>query len=368
MTECKQIQDLLPAFLEGALSSGEHKLVHEHLAACQRCSAALEDQKKSALLVQGLDEVEPPPWFTQKVMSRVREEAGRKQGGVLEKLFYPLHVKIPIQALASVLIVVLALYIYRSVEPEMKVVQVPSEIVSRGSIPENQPHQQHDKVGPSASIAESKPGLGQRRERPAGTIAEVPPAEAPEIYEREEAPPLASPAPEPAKAGKKEATAEKHVQETRAGAPSPTQQTAAQAQNVSPPLLTRRDAESSVSGGAQAKMKEAHEGSVSQPAGQMQAFAAKKAEATVLTLRVKDFTAAIGEIKDLLSQLGARSIATESRDGTAEVAAELGAEKMEELRRKLTALGQLEEKGSRPVATEGFISIRIEITSKPYTN
>ncbi len=368
MTECKQIQDLLPAFLEGALSSGEHRLVHEHLATCQRCSAALEDLKKVALLVQGIDEVEPPPWFTQKVMSKVREEAGRKKGGVLDRLFYPLHVKVPIQALASLLIAVLALYVYRSVEPEMKVVQVPSEVASRGSIPENQPQQQHDKVGPSVSIAENKPSLGQRRERPAGTIAEVPRTKAPKIYEREEAPPLASPASEPAKAEKKEATAEKHVQETRAAAPSPTQQTAAQAQNVSPPLLTRRDAESSVSAEAQAKMKEAHDRSVAQPAGQMQAFGTKKAEAAVLTLRVNDVTAAIGEIKGLLGQLGARSIATHSRNGAAEVAAELGAEKMEQLRRKLTALGQLEEKESRPVATEGFISIRIEITSKPYTN
>jgi len=130
-------------------------------------------------------------------------------------------------------------------------------------------------------------------------------------------------------------------------------------------VLTERKAESSVSVGAQAKMEEAHDRSVSQSAGRMQAFSAKKEELTGLTLLVNDVTATAGEIKDLLSQLGARSIATQSRNGATAVTAELGAEKIEELYRKLSVLGKLEEKGSRPIPTEGFIAIRIEITGKP---
>ena len=86
----------------------------------------------------------------------------------------------------------------------------------------------------------------------------------------------------------------------------------------------------------------------------MQAFAAKKAELTGFTLRVNDVTAAASEIKSLLSQLGARSIAAESRDGTAVITAELAVQKMEELFRKLSALGQVEEKGPRPATTEGY--------------
>ncbi len=69
--------------------------------------------------MQGLEEVEPPPFFEQRIMSRVREEAGQKQG-ILRKLFYPLHIKIPIQALATLLVAVLAFYVYQKGEPEMK--------------------------------------------------------------------------------------------------------------------------------------------------------------------------------------------------------------------------------------------------------
>ena len=75
-----------------------------------------------------------------------------------------------------------------------------------------------------------------------------------------------------------------------------------------------------------------------------------------------------GEIKSLLGQLGARSIAAESRDGTAVITAELAVQEMEELFKKLSALGQVEEKGPRPATTEGYVSIRIEVTGKSYTN
>jgi hypothetical protein len=52
-------------------------------------------------------------------MARVREEAGRKQS-ILQRLFYPLHIKVPIQALATIVIAVLAFQIYQTNEPEMK--------------------------------------------------------------------------------------------------------------------------------------------------------------------------------------------------------------------------------------------------------
>ena len=179
MTECKRIQEMLPAFLEGVLSPEEKKLLREHLATCQHCSAALEDLKKVVQLVQGLDDVEPPPWFAQKVMSQVRKEAERKKRGLIARLFYPLHVKVPIQALASVVIVVLALYVYRSVEPEMKVGQVPSEVARRDlAAPKNEAQQQYDKAGAGTSTAENEPAPKDQPEKATGTITAVPRTEA----------------------------------------------------------------------------------------------------------------------------------------------------------------------------------------------
>jgi hypothetical protein len=367
MIECKQIQEMLSALLEGVLSLDEARLVLQHLTTCQQCSAALEDLKKAAQLVQGLDDVEPPPWFTQKVMSRVREEAERKKRGLIARLFYPLHVKVPIQALASVLIVVLALYVYRSVEPEMEVVRPPSAVAPRDlAAPRNESQRQHNKTGAATSTAENEPVPDQVREKAAGTITEVPRTEVAKKPARGEVPPPAKLVAEADKAEKQEAVADRQARQMKAAAPSPSQNEApqVQAQKAHPPGLPRREAESTVaSAGAEATMKEARDSSDTQAASQMQAFAAKKAEPTGFTLRVNDVTAAAGEVKNLLGQLGARGIAAESRDGTAVITAELAVQRIEELSKKLRALGQVEGKGPRPATTEGMISIRIEVTS-----
>ena len=116
---CNEIENRLPAYLEDLLSPEERKSITGHLAACPRCSRAFADLKKAEQLVHDLGEVEPPPFFEQRIMSRVREEAGQKQG-ILRRLFYPLHIKVPIQALATLLVAVLALYVYQTGDPEMK--------------------------------------------------------------------------------------------------------------------------------------------------------------------------------------------------------------------------------------------------------
>jgi anti-sigma factor RsiW len=116
---CNEIENRLPAYLEDLLSPEEKKGITGHLASCPRCGRAFADLKKAEELVQGLAEVEPPPFFEQRIMSRVREEAGRKQG-ILRRLFYPLHIKIPLQALATLLVAVLAFHVYQQGDPEMK--------------------------------------------------------------------------------------------------------------------------------------------------------------------------------------------------------------------------------------------------------
>ena len=75
MKACNQIQELLSLFLEGETSPEETRHITEHLSSCQECKKALEELKKTVELVKNLDEVEPPPFFTQKIMAHVREEA-----------------------------------------------------------------------------------------------------------------------------------------------------------------------------------------------------------------------------------------------------------------------------------------------------
>jgi len=123
MKKCKDIQDLLPLYVDESLPAADQKIVAEHLKSCPHCARELTRLRKTAALVNSIHEVNPPPWFKQKIMARVREEAGKER--FIQKWFYPLKIKIPVQIFATICIAVLAVYIYRAGEEQTKEV-VPS--------------------------------------------------------------------------------------------------------------------------------------------------------------------------------------------------------------------------------------------------
>lgn len=122
---CNSIKEKLSAYIENQLSSEEKKQVQEHIKSCEKCALSLEELKKTIEYTKGLEELEPPPWLTQKVMARVRE--GPAQKGILRKLFYPLHIKVPVEVIATLAIAVTAFYVFKAVQPEMKLAKTPSE-------------------------------------------------------------------------------------------------------------------------------------------------------------------------------------------------------------------------------------------------
>ncbi len=73
-----------------------------------------------------LKDVEPPAWLTQKVMAKIKAEVQPKKR-IIQKLFYPLHIKLPLEAVVTALIAVITIYIFKTMQPEMKLAQAPSE-------------------------------------------------------------------------------------------------------------------------------------------------------------------------------------------------------------------------------------------------
>lgn len=114
---CHEARERLAAFQDGALAPDEAKAMDAHLAGCPACAAELGDLVRAMKLVRELPEVEPPPFYAKKIMAQVRAGAGEPQG-LWRRLFYPLHVKIPIQALTAVFVAVLSVYVYKSMGPE----------------------------------------------------------------------------------------------------------------------------------------------------------------------------------------------------------------------------------------------------------
>jgi len=108
---CEETGLQLSEFLDRTLDGDYLRNLREHLAGCPRCSEELAGITECRRLLSSLPAVEPPVGFVTRVMADVREAAYRP--GILERLFAPVRLKMPLQAAAVVLIGVLSVYLYQ---------------------------------------------------------------------------------------------------------------------------------------------------------------------------------------------------------------------------------------------------------------
>ena len=71
---CQDYQQLLSAYIDEALSETEAGQLENHLDSCESCRQELGDLKDAILMLQSLDEVEPPAEFHQKLCRRLETE------------------------------------------------------------------------------------------------------------------------------------------------------------------------------------------------------------------------------------------------------------------------------------------------------
>jgi len=299
--ECNDIQEKLSAYIEGIISSEEKLLIDEHLKACQQCNESLADLKKALEYVQKLEEMEPPPWLTQKVMARVRSEAELKRG-IFQRLFYPLHIKLPIEAIAAIFIAITTVYIYKTIQPEMKLAKAPLEkIRPRALLEEKERTPPIDKGKPLPGKPAEQLMLAKEKEIPVVEHVEAPKAPA-KVAKRDEVVPSAG------VVKKGELKREALPYELRA-----------------------------------------------------RALIEGKREGISLTINVKEIETASREIEKAFVQLGGKIIKKEYFENKNIIAAELDFKKVTELFEKLRPIGEVKDKALAFEAREGNVEIEIEI-------
>jgi hypothetical protein len=105
--------------------------------------------------------------MTQKIMAQVRSKAESRKR-IWQKLFFPLHVKLPLEAVTVMFCVVLGYYVYQSIEPIMNLTEAPVQDEHRVVV--------RQAPAPSAQPAEA-PAL-QRQAETAAPHKAIEPAEA----------------------------------------------------------------------------------------------------------------------------------------------------------------------------------------------
>jgi len=311
--ECKDIQKRLSAYIEKAVTPKQKAAIDAHLKQCKRCRQDLADLKRTIKYVQQLKDVEPPAWLAQRVMARVRSEAEAKQR-IWQRLFLPVHIKLPLEAIALIFIAVGTLYIFKTMQPQMQLAKIPTETREMAPAPATAP----TKEAPAALSKES---------------------------------------PAPARAGdqlmyaKKFETSEQgSVEMTKAPAAMARQEEAGPA--VPAAGTTYRD-------------ESGRRGLLAPKAVGPKTAAPGKAKEVRFLITVKDLEIASRDIEETLQLLGGKAIKTEPLGNKAVIAAEIDANKVQELLDQLNLIGEVQEKGMAAEAGEGAVGIRIDILKTP---
>jgi len=123
--EHDDIRHKLSEYIDGSVTGEERAAIESHLKTCLQCSGALEELRKTIEHIRTVEEIDPPAWMTQKIMAKVRAEAeGNKN--FFRKFFYPLTVKLPIQAIAVLFVAVTGFYIYQAIQPAPRLSESPT--------------------------------------------------------------------------------------------------------------------------------------------------------------------------------------------------------------------------------------------------
>jgi hypothetical protein len=108
---CHEVRGELSALLDDALPVAERRALEAHLAACADCRRELDQLRATVAHLSRLPAARAPAGFVDRVMAEAYRPSWPRR--LLDALFVPLRVKLPIEAAAVLLVGVSALYVYQ---------------------------------------------------------------------------------------------------------------------------------------------------------------------------------------------------------------------------------------------------------------
>jgi len=347
MKKCQDIENLLPLYWEGVLADAEKKAVDEHLAGCVFCQKELAGLQKAGQLVADVPQVEEPPWFQQKIMARVREEADKKS--IAQKWFYPLRMKIPVQIAATLVIAVLAVYIHRSGDEQVKEILpgIPRPAVEMQTLPAPAPMPQAgDTSAPVVSREKAAARKNVKQDKPVtGSIAAG-------GREQKSEKPEDRPG-----ADETDAYRVKGLAESKEDARRALQAKQNQFESAGAGLS---DQEKKAPASAAAKKRDSYPMAAPAAPQSMAASAPPLPEARVF-MRVSDLNAAAAEVEKTLIKYSAKKVTKQSVDDRVLVQAEIAGRDWQGVLTKLKEIGLVKEKVVISDRSEHGIFVLIEI-------
>ncbi len=351
MKKCSTIENLLPLYSEGTISDAEKRVVEEHLSDCAACQKELAYLQKAGQLVNHLSDVEEPPWFQQKIMARVREEAGKKS--FAQKWFYPLRIKIPIQIMATIVIAGLAVYIYQSGDEQVKQIlpgaAKPVIEMQKEQAPAQMPQAGDMALSPAAPPEKAAPRekLKQDKQVPVQVAAgDVQKSEAPES--------------KPNAANESDVSRAKGLAESKDEAKGTSPAEKYESARALPRMADQEKKAVEQALPTLAKKKESD--IIAAPAApqSMGASAVALPQARVF-VRVDDLNAGVADVEKVLAQYDAKKVTKQLAKGKALILADVSGKNWKDILSKLKRIGQVDEKVMPADIGESGLNVLIEI-------
>jgi hypothetical protein len=340
--EHNDIRHRLSEYIDGSVMGEERAAIEAHLKTCTQCTDALQELRKTIEHIKTVEEIDPPAWMTQKIMAKVHAAAEEKKS-LFQRLFYPLIVKLPIQAVAIVFLAITAFYIYRNIQP--------------ATGPSEAPSQEFDAKTP-APPADSAQDKLAKAERPAPRSKQIPQTPAykaldmKQEYEKPPQPTLQgqATAPPPAPA----------VPATPAEQPMPAQKEVASLKAAA----SQAGAPAAISEQATGIASHAEKKSKSAAPMARALNAPADAVGSVISVRVNDIDASVRELEQTVKQLGGSIQKKDLPNAKRIYEISIDVQKLQQLKEKLKRIGAVSDEAGKPVSKDGQIVLRIEFEVK----
>jgi anti-sigma factor RsiW len=364
---CQDARELFSARTDDALSPAEQAQLQAHLATCAECQREWARFEQTVALLRAVEPAHAPAGFVDRVVAALPRPWYARLG---RGLFVPWPVKLPLEAAAVVLVAGLAIMIVQR-SPELKQASRLPEVP--GAVTATPPGSTVTPASEPASVATVPPAERQKGPKPdALAPAKIGAPPPPDSRADTTAALKSSPAREPmrdAAESPREAT-ENLVNERAKSRAAPeaflrkeaapsgellSGQTAAVAPAPTAPSTAAPSPAPSVAGEVQSTEKRASVERLTAAQGVIPAAAGLQARLTV-----GDRTAAEAKVRDLVTQAAGR-VVSQALDGDATVLIVLvPADRWDELRRGLEALGTLRVTGQK-IEGAGRLSVTLRL-------
>ena len=352
---CKTVRRLLSDYAEGVLDVEKSEKVRSHLEACDGCMQKLEEHRAYMEKVALLRDVRAPEGFLEGVKARIRSEANGDAVKERKRLFFPGY-KLPLELAGALAVVLIAVVIFRNIEPERKRPAVAGrkteQTIQPPGMKEEPAEASRQEIAPETETADGESTLAKKRTEQRRDPAQPVPEEEATL---EHEPDLESvmKATEPPGGNDIEAlgtTPEAAVSADRLLASSPDEKALA----VELTIAVRKPPE---------ELREKTVDKKEARAMEAETAAAVEKESQLLT-RDEPFDTVEGEIRSLAEELGGMAISIDhdtGKDRRRRISVQLPAGRYEDLIEGLSLLGMLEEPVPEGPADEKP-SLIVEIT------